>query len=47
MESDAIKAKGSEGITSPKSYESANDGIVCGDKLCSEIKENGILNLVI
>ncbi len=45
MEADAVKAEGSEGTTSPKSYGSANDDIVCGDKLCSEIKENSISNL--
>lgn len=34
-EADAQKAKGSEGTQSPKSYGSATDKIVCGDKLCS------------
>lgn len=37
---DAIKAKGSH--MSPKSYGSANQNIVCGDKLCSEIKSTKI-----
>jgi len=36
-EAEAIKAKGSPGLTSPKSYGSATASIVCGDKLCSEI----------
>ncbi len=35
---DAIKAKGSHGYLSPKSYGSATNNIVCGDKLCSEIE---------
>ena len=47
MESDAAKAEGSDGTQFPKSYGSANDDIVCGDKLCSETKENSISNLVI
>jgi len=42
VEADAAKAEGSEGTQSPKSYGSATDDIVCGDKLCSEIKENSI-----
>lgn len=46
-EADAEKAQGSEGTTSPKSYGSANDDIVCGDKLCSETRENSISNLKI
>lgn len=33
-EADAKKAEGSEGTQSPKSYGSATDKIVCGDKLC-------------
>lgn len=45
VEADAVKAQGSDGQTSPKSYGSANDKIVCGDKLCSETKENSISNL--
>ena len=45
MEADAAKAEGSEGTQSPKSYGSANDDIVCDDKLCSETKENSISNL--
>jgi len=44
-EADAKKAEGSDGQVSPKSYGSANDDIVCGDKLCSETKENSISNL--
>ena len=31
----AEKAEGSTGTQSPKSYGSATDDIVCGDKLCS------------
>jgi hypothetical protein len=31
----ADKAEGSQGTQSPKSYGSATDDIVCGDKLCS------------
>lgn len=31
---DAAKAEGSDGTTSPKSYGSATDKIVCGDTLC-------------
>ena len=34
-EADATQAEGSPGSQSPKSYGSANDDIVCGDKLCS------------
>jgi hypothetical protein len=34
-EADAAKAEGSPGIQSPKSYGSATDDIVCGDKLCA------------
>ena len=34
-EADALKAEGSPGSQSPKSYGSATDDIVCGDKLCS------------
>ncbi len=34
-EADAQKAEGSPGNQSPKSYGSATDNIVCGDKLCS------------
>jgi FtsP/CotA-like multicopper oxidase with cupredoxin domain len=37
-EIDAIKAKGSSSHVSPKSYGSANQNVVCGDKLCSEIE---------
>ena len=36
-DAEAITAKGSQGLTSPKSYGSATSGIVCGDRLCSEI----------
>jgi len=36
-DAEAIPAKGSPGTTSPKSYGSATAGIVCGDRLCSEI----------
>ena len=35
IEADAQKAEGSPGSQSPKSYGSATDDIVCGDKLCS------------
>ena len=45
VEADAATAEGSPGSVSPKSYGSANDDIVCGDKLCSETKENSISNL--
>ena len=31
----AQKAQGSAGSVSPKSYGSATDDVVCGDKLCS------------
>jgi len=34
---DAIKAKGSPGSPATKSYGSANNNIVCGDRLCSEV----------
>ena len=34
-EADAQKSEGSSGQQSPKSYGSATDKIVCGDKLCS------------
>ena len=34
-QADAQKAEGSPGSVSPKSYGSATDDIVCGDKLCS------------
>lgn len=34
-EADAKKAEGSPGNQSGKSYGSATDDIVCGDKLCS------------
>lgn len=34
-EADAKKAEGSPGSQSGKSYGSATDDIVCGDKLCS------------
>ena len=34
-EADAKKAEGSAGSQSGKSYGSATDDIVCGDKLCS------------
>ena len=37
-DANAIKAKGSPGHLSPKNYGSATSGIVCGDKLCSEIE---------
>jgi len=36
-DAEAIKAQGSQGYLSPKSYGSATAGIVCGDRLCSEI----------
>jgi len=36
-DAEAIPAKGSPGTLSPKSYGSATAGIVCGDRLCSEI----------
>jgi len=36
-DAEAIKAQGSQGTISPKSYGSATAGIVCGDRLCSEI----------
>ena len=39
-EADATKAEGSPGAQAPKSYGSANEDIVCGDKLCSELKED-------
>jgi hypothetical protein len=34
-EADATKAEGSPGTHPPKSYGSATDDIVCGDRLCS------------
>ena len=34
-EADALKAKGSDGSQSGKSYGSATSDIVCGDKLCA------------
>lgn len=34
---DAIKAKGSHGYLSPKSYGSATNNLVCGDRLCSAV----------
>ncbi len=34
-EADATKAEGSPGSQSPKSYGSATEDIVCGDRLCS------------
>lgn len=45
VEADAAKAEGSPGTVSPKSYGSANDKIVCGDKLCSEMKGNSVVSL--
>jgi len=45
MDADAANAEDSPGAQSPKSYGSANDDIVCGDKLCSETKENSISNI--
>jgi len=36
-DAEAIPAQGSQGTISPKSYGSATAGIVCGDRLCSEI----------
>ena len=45
IEAEAVAANGSPGSQSPKSYGSANDDIVCGDKLCSEVKENSISSL--
>lgn len=38
-EADAQKAEGSPGSQSPKSYGSATDKIVCGDRLCSSAEE--------
>ena len=34
--SDAAVATGSPGLVTPKSYGSATEGIVCGDRLCSD-----------
>lgn len=34
--SDAAVATGSPGLVAPKSYGSATEGIVCGDRLCSD-----------
>ena len=34
-EADAVKAEGSPSQISPKSYGSATNDIVCGDRLCS------------
>jgi len=34
-EADAAKAEGSPANQSPKSYGSATDDIVCGDRLCA------------
>ncbi len=34
-EADAAKAEGSPGTQSQKSYGSATDDIVCGDRLCA------------
>ncbi len=34
-EADAAKGEGSPGNQSPKSYGSATDDIVCGDRLCA------------
>ena len=34
-QADATKAEGSPGHVSPKSYGSATDDVVCGDRLCS------------
>jgi len=39
---DAQKAQGSPGTVPPKSYGSATEKIVCGDKLCSELEENSV-----
>ena len=39
---DAKKAEGSPGTVPPKSYGSATEKIVCGDKLCSELEENSV-----
>jgi len=36
----AQKGEGSPGSQSPKSYGSANDKIVCGDRLCSETEDS-------
>jgi len=44
-EADAQKAKGSPGSQSPKSYGSATEKIVCGDKLCSELEENSAISV--
>ncbi len=45
-EADAQKSEGSEGTQSPKSYGSATDKIVCGDKLCGaeENSEQGTID---
>jgi len=40
-EADAKKSEGSDGTISPKSYGSANDKIVCGDRLCDEESKEG------
>jgi len=40
-EADAQKGEGSEGSQSPKSYGSATDKIVCGDRLCNEESKEG------
>jgi hypothetical protein len=45
LEADTEKAQGSKSTISPKSYGSANDDIVCGDKFCSETQENSISKL--
>lgn len=35
LDASAQKAEGSPGSQSPKSYGSATDDIICGDRLCS------------
>ncbi len=39
QEADAIKSAGNDepGRLAPKSYDSVNNKIVCGDRLCSEL----------
>ena len=44
-EADAQKAEGSPGTQSPKSYGSATDRIVCGDRLCSAEEGSDPVNI--
>jgi len=48
--SEAIPAEGSPGTAAPKSYGAATAGIVCGDRLCSDVTPTAlpptILNVV-